>query len=175
MTNTSTIIQDSGDTEYYTDPKFVIAARQVMGSIDLDPASSIEANEIVRATNIYTKNDDSINQVWRGNVWMNHPFSRDNNPLFINKIIEDYKNGHIKQACFITYASTSEKWFKRLYDYPICFLVPRANYFRMDGTKKSGVQKGSAVTYLGENKSKFCEIYSQYGEVLTRFIETLKA
>lgn len=169
MTQTAEILQDSGETEYYTDPVLVQAARQVMGSIDLDPASSVEANEIIKAAIIYTKNDDTLNNEWLGNIWMNHPFGRINNPLFIEKILKEYTEGRIQQACCITYASTSERWFKHLYDYPICFLVPRTNYYKPDGTKKSGVQKGSAITYFGNNVEIFHTVFSQYGEVMIRY------
>jgi len=166
---TQEILQDSGETEYYTDPIITAAAREVMGKIDLDPASTPEANVFVQADTILTKADNTLEVEWRGNVWMNHPFSRINNPLFINKILEDYKSGHIEQACFITYASTSEKWFKKLYAYPICFLVPRTNYFLPSGKKKHGVQKGSAVTYLGSNANQFYDVFSELGEVMARY------
>ena len=43
------INQTSGDVEYYTPPAIIEAARLVMGTIDLDPASSETANERVRA------------------------------------------------------------------------------------------------------------------------------
>ena len=48
MTNAATLInQTSGKVEYYTPADIVEAARRVMGSIDLDPASSPAANETV--------------------------------------------------------------------------------------------------------------------------------
>ena len=49
-TNSATLInQDSGNFEYYTPPFIVEAARAVLGTIDLDPASSRQANLVVRA------------------------------------------------------------------------------------------------------------------------------
>src|SRR5687767_5219509 len=70
------INQDSGDTEYYT-PEFIIeAARRVMGAIDLDPASSKEANKRVKAARYFTKKDNGLSHLWYGRVFMNHPFSK---------------------------------------------------------------------------------------------------
>ena len=43
------INQDSGIVEWYTPGWVTAAARQVMGTIDLDPASSVAANSTVGA------------------------------------------------------------------------------------------------------------------------------
>ena len=99
------INQDSGDVEYYTPIEIVNAARTVMGSIDLDPASSPIANERVKAVKFFSSN--GLGQDWFGNVWMNHPFDRFENPKWIAKIVSEFNRGHIKQACCITFASTT--------------------------------------------------------------------
>ena len=44
--------------EHYTPDDYVEAARCVLGGIDLDPASSAQANQTVRAGRYYTKEDD---------------------------------------------------------------------------------------------------------------------
>ena len=53
MNNSQLINQDSGNYEYYTPIELVNAAREVMGSIDLDPASSETANKLIKATKFY--------------------------------------------------------------------------------------------------------------------------
>lgn len=159
------INQTSGNFEYYTPYKIVQAARQTMGKIDLDPASSHLANKFVKATSIFTIEDDGLKQKWFGKVWMNHPFGRDTNPKWIKKIIEEYKCGNIVEACCITYASTSEAWFQPLLSYLQCFLVPRTNYILPDGSKKQGVTKGSVVTYLGNNSINFHESFASFGHI----------
>jgi len=163
VNNSQLINQDSGNYEYYSPLKIVEAARQVMGRINLDPASSEKANKIVKADFYYMQLGLALK--WEGNVWLNHPFSRINNPLWIRKLIFEYEAGRTKQACCITYAATSEKWFQPLLNYPQCFLCPRTNYYLPDGTKKRGVTKGSVVTYLGSNVDRFKEIFSQFGVV----------
>jgi ParB family transcriptional regulator, chromosome partitioning protein len=42
------------------DAEEVDAAREVMGEIDLDPATSAEANETVLAAEFYTETDDGL-------------------------------------------------------------------------------------------------------------------
>jgi len=165
MQNHQLINQDSGDYEYYT-PSFIIeAAREVMGFITLDPFSSVKANETVRASVFMDKYTNSLEKDWIGNVWMNHPFSREMNKKCIEKLVKEYQEERTKQACCITYAATSEKWFQPLHKFPQCYLTPRTNYYLPDGTKKKGVTKGSVVTYLGPNIDKFAEVFSKYGEV----------
>lgn len=161
--NAQLINQTSGDTEYYT-PQFIIeSARQTLGDIDLDPASSATANRIVGAKRIYTAEDDGLTQPWTGNVWMNHPFGRESNPKWIEKLVGSYKSGSVRNACCITFACTSERWFQSLFNHPMCFLSPRTNYYLADGTLKTGVTKGSVVTYLGNYQDDFFKYFWSLG------------
>lgn len=70
------LVQDSGNQEYYTDHEIMNMVRDVLGTIDLDPASSEIANRTVNATRIFTKEDDGLSLPWRGKVWLNHPFGK---------------------------------------------------------------------------------------------------
>ena len=65
----------TGNQEWYTPSEYVEAARRVMGEIDLDPASSELAQETVRASSYYTKDDDGLVSEWSGRVWLNPPYS----------------------------------------------------------------------------------------------------
>jgi hypothetical protein len=159
LNNSQLINQDSGNFEYYTPIEIVNAAREVMGSIDLDPFSSEEANRKIKAAVYFSKEIDGLSKCWFGSVWMNHPFSRKMNNKCIVRLMEEYFHQNINQACCITFAATSEKWFNPLMDFPQCFLSPRTNYYLPDGTKKRGVTKGSVVTYLGKNVDKFIEVF----------------
>ena len=179
MNKSQLINQTSGDTEYYT-PSFIVeAARKVMCSvecrnqitlvepdqIELDPASSIQANKIVKAKRIFTIEDDGLTKEWKAKtIWLNHPFSRKGNKLWIDKLVASYELYKF-QACCITYACTSESWFQPLLQFPQCFLHPRTNYFLPDGSVKRGVTKGSVVTYLGWNEDYFAEVFSEFGVV----------
>ena len=184
MNKSQLINQTSGDTEYYT-PSFIVeAARKVMcsvecrnqitlvepGKIELDPASSIQANKIVKAKRIFTIEDDGLAQEWKAKtIWLNHPFSRKGNKLWIDKLVASYELYKF-QACCITYACTSESWFQPLLQFPQCFLHPRTNYLLPDGSVKRGVTKGSVVTYLGWSddylaEDYFAEVFSEFGVV----------
>lgn len=160
---------DSGDFEYYTPPSIVEAARRVLGTIDLDPASSLVANQRVGASRIFSLEDNGLAQPWMGRVWLNHPFGRKTNRPWIAKIVSEYERGNMSEGICITFASTSEGWFQPLLHYPQCFLAPRTNYFLPDGTLKRGVTKGSVVTYLGKNVEAFAREFSPLGTIKISF------
>lgn len=166
------INQTSGECEYYTPALIIEAAREVMGGIDLDPASSVVANARVMAGDYYGNCPegfrDGLRLPWLGRVWMNHPFSREGNRLWIGKLVSEVHAGRVKECCCITYACTSEAWFTPLLLKPQCYLVPRTNYLLPDGTVKRGVTKGSVVTYFGVNAARFTKVFRRLGVVKVR-------
>jgi len=149
--------QDSGDTDYGTPPIIIEAVRLVFRApIDLDPASSQYWNGKIGARNFYIT--DALVKPWYGRVWLNHPFKRGENHLWIEALVQEYQDKNIKEACCITYSATSEIWFRPLLDYPQCFLNPRTHYLKRGGIKK-GATKGSVVTYLGHKKDLFKYVF----------------
>ncbi len=165
--NAQLVNQSSGKVEYYTPVAIIEAARRTMGSIELDPASCVAANWTVFADQFFTLGDDGLSKSWHANtLFLNHPFSRQHNAKWINKLIHEYKSERTKQACCITFASTSEAWFRPLFAYPQCYLSPRTNYIGADGKPVKGVTKGSVVTYLGPNVDSFAEEFKTLGNVM---------
>ena len=170
MDNAKLINQDSGKTAYFTQPDIIEAARATMGRIDLDPASCAAANAIVKASRYFDAMLDGLKQPWLGNVWLNHPFSRQGNPLWIKKAVSEFESGHADQITCITFASTSEEWTEPLFNFPICFLRPRTNYLIVgaDGrlVETTDVTKGSMVTYMGQHVDQFVAKFSKLGKVM---------
>lgn len=177
QTKSQLINQTSGKVDYGTDPVIVKAARYAMGGIDLDPASAIWAQQSLAAAGlpikkIYTITDNGLAQPWvtadgkPSRVWLNHPFARGQNQLWIDKLMDEVQCGNVEQACCITYASTSEHWLQPLLSYPVCFLSPRTNYWLPDGTLAKGVTKGSMVTYIGKRVANFAYCFRGLGKVM---------
>jgi hypothetical protein len=109
-------LKSSESVEWYTPKIYIEAARDVMGSIDLDPASSEMANEIVKATRYITQDDipDGLSQNWEGNVWLNPPYGKGSGS-FTTKLIEEYSSGRVKSAILLLNAYGFDTiWFQPL-------------------------------------------------------------
>lgn len=65
------VANNSGNNEWYTPSKHIELAREVMGGIDCDPATSEIANRTVQAETIFTADDDGRYKSWSKKAWMN--------------------------------------------------------------------------------------------------------
>ena len=125
-----------------------------MGGITLDPFSCEKANNRPDgkiADHYYDHRSDSLNREWLGNVWMNHPFGREYNEDCIAKLVFEHIriNPTMTRACCVTFASTSEKWFRPLLRYPQFYFTGRINYLDPETLRPvKGVTKGSVITFL---------------------------
>jgi len=162
------VTNNSGEIEWYTPPNIIEAARQVMGTIDLDPATSIKANEIVRAEQIFTIEDDGINQSWNGNVWMNPPYGQPAINDFSDKLINELPN--ISQACVLVNNATETNWFQNMMKECdcICFLRGRIKYLDYTGAPVNTPLQGQAIMYFGNNSNIFYRIFNSLGICLKR-------
>ena len=166
------LLNQSGSVEWYTPAPYVEAARDVMGSIDLDPASCESANAVVRAKQFFTAEDDGYLRVWRGNVWLNPPYGyRDNvsnQALWSAKLLFEYSEGHVSQAVLLVNAVPGNKWFAPLWDYLICFPDHRIRFYN-DDTEAGHPTHSNALVYLGPNTDKFAQVFSEFGTVVSRY------
>jgi hypothetical protein len=56
----------TGENEWYTPDEYLDIVREVLGGIDLDPATSDAAQSKIQATNFFTKNDNGLAHEWHG-------------------------------------------------------------------------------------------------------------
>ena len=64
----------SNSNEHHTPPMIVEAARKALGTIDLDPASCVEANDQrVKAEKFYSAEDNGFEKEWNGTIFLNPP------------------------------------------------------------------------------------------------------
>lgn len=151
---------NSGNNEWYTPAEFIEAARRTMGTIDLDPASSEIANQTVKAANFFTAEDDGLNHIWEGNIWLNPPYSSGLIEKFADKLIHsDYR-----QAIVLVNNATDTEWFSRLAELADAVVFPkgRVKFLKPDGTPGAPLQ-GQAILYFGEDVQSFKNNFTQYG------------
>lgn len=159
----------TGDPEGYTPKEYIEAAREVMGSIDLDPASNEYAQQTVKAKVYYTKADDGLHQDWSGNVFLNPPYCHPEIRMFISKLLAHYSAGEISQAILLTNNNTDTQWF---YDAAsiasaICFTKGRINFYKPDGSTTQPVN-GQTFFYFGSSIDKFKTIFTKVGLSMVR-------
>lgn len=132
MANANRIVANSGREEWITPPPIIAAACAVMGGIDLDPASSPVANEIVRAERYYTAADDGLMRQWYGRVWLHPPFRHPVIGKFINRLLVTRDDWD--QAIVITNNASETAWGQRLLREAdaTCFPRRRIRFWNVD-------------------------------------------
>jgi len=161
------VSQNTGNNEWYTPPAFIDAARICMGHIDVDPASSAIANEIVCAKTFYTIEDDGRTKEWRGNVWMNPPYAQPFISQFTDIVTSKYENGEIEQACVLVNNATETAWFQRMLAgcSALCLVKGRIKYLNSNMEIEHSPLQGQVVVYFGKNIGSFGTAFQSLGRI----------
>ena len=180
----NTVMQSSKSVEWYTPSKYVEAARNTMGSIDLDPASCAFANRIVKANAFFSER--GLESQWFGNVFCNPPYGRrdlyinkkgeeatkgpSNQMLWSQKMIQSHKSGEIQQGILLVNAQTCERWFQPLWNYSICFTNHRIKFIDQNGEIQKQPAHGNAFIYFGNNTEAFEENFYRFGTIYMPYV-----
>ena len=170
-------VYSSESNEWYTPPWVTERARAVMGSIDLDPASSIAAQTIHRATAWFGPDHpdparwDGLGPLWAGNVWLNPPYGRSedghNAYIWSRKLIDEYRAGRVSAGILLVKAALGYNWFEELWRIlPVCFLRERLSFVRPDGRDDGQSKQATALFYVGNDVAKFDDVFGPYGRII---------
>ncbi len=162
------VTHNSGENEWYTPAKYIDAARAVMGGIDLDPASSLIANQTVQAAMYYTAEDNGLSRPWSGRVWLNPPYAQPLIGLFCGALRDALESGTVAEAISLTNNATETAWFADLLANAaaVCFVRGRIKFVDMSGRESGAPLQGQVVVYSGPNVTEFGRLFSVFGEVL---------
>lgn len=175
----------SKSNEHYTPAYIIDAVRETLGNIDLDPASSHAANQVVRADAYFHASQDGLMQFWwdqvslrqkverPSRVFVNPPGGKVNNTssqkLWWRKLVGEFTAGRVESAIFLSFSiellQTSQidsDGYPTPHDYPICFPKRRIAYDIIgdDGKRISGTSPPHASMLV---------LLTNHEEVLTRF------
>lgn len=158
--------QLTGRIEWYTPAKYIDSARRVMGSIDVDPASSVLAQEIVKAETFYTIQTNGLVNPWRGNVWLNPPYAAKVIRPFVTKLIGCLKTGSIDQAIMLTHCNTDTRWYHDAWAEcaAFCQTRGRVRFYDASGTANSPTH-GHLFMYFGSRPARFRDEFQKYGAI----------
>lgn len=160
-------LKESVHVEWYTPEPYIKAARKVMGSIDLDPASSEMANETVKADTYFTQDDepDGLSQDWFGTIWLNPPYGKGSG-LFTTKLVEEHTEGRVRAAVLLLNAyGFDAEWFQPLWAHPICFTDHRIRFYSPQ-RESGGPANGNIFVYFGGAETRFAKVFSAFGQVV---------
>jgi phage N-6-adenine-methyltransferase len=163
------VAASGGDCDWMTPVEIVKAARRVLGSIDLDPASSEQAQKRIRARTFYTAKDDALAMPsWRGTVFLNPPYSRGHIERFVAKLVQEFEAGNITAAILLCNSTTSARWYHKVLNSASAICLPRGNleFEKPNGTKgKSPLP--STLFYFGSDAARFRKVFGRVGAVLS--------
>jgi phage N-6-adenine-methyltransferase len=158
------VAHNAGNNEWYTPAEYIQAAATVLGGIDLDPASTADANAVVGAAQFYTAQDNGLDRPWRGRIWLNPPYAVELIGLFAAKLVRHVKAGDVASAIVLVNNATETAWFHELAGAAsaICFPRGRIKFWAPDGRIAQPLQ-GQALIYLGNDADAFQNAFTQFG------------
>lgn len=154
----------TGENEWYTPDACLDAVREVLGEIDLDPASSDAAQEKVKAKAYFTKETDGLSQEWHGHVWLNPPYAQPHIADFVSKMVAERRAEHVTAGIMLTHNYTDTAWFHEAAGMAdaICFTRGRVKFYDASGVIAAPTQ-GQAFFYFGDDVAAFAEAFGKVG------------
>lgn len=158
------VSNNSGENEWYTPVQYIIAAKKVMGVIDIDPASSELANKTVQAKKFYTAQDNGLTKEWRGKLWMNPPYSSELIGKFVAKYSE-HVGRDVSEGIVLVNNATETVWFQQLVSVSSAIVFPNSRIKFIDkfGNPSGAPLQGQAFIYSGKQVGFFLEVFRAFG------------
>lgn len=160
MKQSMAVLTSNASDEWYTPPWLIEAARTVLGTIDLDPASNSVAQAYIRATTYYWENGLAL--PWLGNVWLNSPFSD------TKSWVKKFMTADITAGICLTNSAPGYNWWEEAVDgMPAVMLRKRVRFlYGPELLDRGQAKKGQTVFYRGPNPDRFYNMFDSIGRTV---------
>lgn len=152
--------------EYGTPGWLIDLERELMGDIDLDPASNPRSQEIVQAKRYYTRAEDALafERDWYGRVHLNPPYSRGAVEEFVAKLLRE----KVEQACVLVNSSTETGWYQSLVEtrFPFLLFHRRIGFLGPDNAPCDQNRYAQTMFFLGCEQSQVKDIFGHLGQIV---------
>ena len=161
---------------WHTPDKYLNAIREVMGGIDLDPATDEKAQERIKAGRYYTAETNGLDKDWMGTVILCPPFEPGLIDQFVDKAIKEYGAGHTTQLIGLVHTwEPHSSWFQNVVRNAngVCF--PKEPIEWVAGHDVPAIlgnsfnpkheNRGMMVAYFGNSVERFRDVFNEFGVI----------
>ena len=156
--------------EWYSPRPIVESARSVLGgTIGLDPASSEQAQKVVRAEHFFTKDRPFFDsglpiELMDKPVFLNPPYSKEISQFIDWLWHKFHAQGYRAPAIVLTHSWTGTKWSEQLYELSdnICLVHERVNFTLPSGDTMKN-KAGSIIFGHAVDSRAFKQAFSLFG------------
>lgn len=177
------VLTSHASEAWFTPPVYVELARQVLGGIDMDPASCPQAQRTVQALmwlgpeHPRPELRDGLALNWGGDfggpttVFLNPPYGvargQSNQGIWARKLITEYEAGRVSSGILLVNSTHGYRWYEELWTaWPCCCVRERIRFLRPDGTQGGQAKRGQSFLYLGPDVGRFRAVFAGVGRVL---------
>lgn len=156
---------------WYTPEYLLKEVRSLFGGeISLDPCSSYEAQQYVRAKAFISAHEDGLDKgnSWSGKVFINPPYGKTHGNkslqgLFLQRAQEEVRLGNVSDCLLLLKCSVGAMWFHDVFSLPHCFLKERVVF--CEETQNLPAPWGSVIVYIGPNTDRFVHVFGHLGHI----------
>lgn len=171
-TNTFQALTSSKSNDWYTPEYLIKNVKEVLGRIDIDPASNYTANKWIDARLIYTKDDNGFTKSWYGKLFLNPPYGQASKKIgnygssaWLLKAYAEYLRGNVTEAIIV--ARGDSAGLKQLMRVAVFCEADRISFVSGDSIDRPNAPvPGTKIFYLGKHPEVFKHHFDKHGIVL---------
>lgn len=171
MKQSMAVLTSHVTAEWYTPPWLIELVRDVLGEIELDPASDEMPERWIKAVTWW--NSGGLKMPWTAKTvfcnppYGNQPHGKSNQALWSAKMIAEYRAGRFDEGVLLINSTHGYRWYEELWTAAVCCLLrERVKFVAADGTVGAAAKRGQTLVYFGGNAALFETVFAPYGRVL---------